>query len=179
MILFFKNLITKNECQKLNDAAFALLSENKFMFEGKEQYYANSYGYENIPEYKVFLQRFTPKMLDLCKKEMRPETVYTRAYFNGAILKKHTDRQYLDLSLSVCTYKTISQEWPIYIEKPDGLVEQYATSPGDAILFQGRRYPHWRDDLHCEQDQLVLQTFFHWRILGADKDIQQPLATMV
>lgn len=178
MILFFKNLLTKNECQKLNDAAFALIAENKFMFEGKEQYYANSYGYENITEYKPFLQKFTPKMLDLCKKELRQETVYTRAYLNGATLKKHTDRKYLDLSLSVCTYKTIKQDWPIYIEKNDGVVEQYITEPGDAILFQGRRYPHWRDDLVCAEDQLVLQTFFHWRILGADKDIQQPLATM-
>jgi hypothetical protein len=180
MILFIKNLFSKNECEKLNQVAFAYLEENKFMFEGKEQYYANSYGYENLPEYTKTLKEITPRIIKIFNTtELRAETVYTRAYFNGSTLKKHTDRKYLDLSLSACTFKSIEQDWPIYIEKSERCVEKFVTEPGDAVLFQGRQYPHWRDDLVCKDDQLVLQTFFHWRILGADKNIQQPLATMV
>lgn len=172
MILFLENFLTQNECNKLNDIAFAHLEANKFMFEGTEEYYANSYGFEKLPEYTKKLQELTPKILKMCgNKDMRAETVYTRAYFNGAILKKHTDRKYLDLSLSVCTYKSIEHDWPLFIEKAEGVVEKFSTKPGDAILFQGRRYAHWRESLICKNDQIMLQTFFHWRILGADKNI--------
>jgi hypothetical protein len=173
MIILLENFLTKNECEKLNEIAFANLQENKFVFEGNEQYYANSYGCENLPEYTKKLHQLTPKIIELCgkSKEIRQETVYTRAYFNGSTLKKHTDRKYLDISLSVCTFKSIQHDWPLFIEKSEGQVEKFTTKPGDAVLFQGRRYPHWRDDLICTNDQLVLQTFFHWRILGADKNI--------
>jgi alkylated DNA repair dioxygenase AlkB len=178
MILLLKNVLTKNECQRLNDVAFAYLQESKFVYEGKEKYYANSYGCENIPEYQSTLKQLTSKIVKLSDKEIRPETVYTRAYFNGSRLKRHQDRKHLDLSLSICTFKSIQQEWPLYIEKNDGSVETYTTEPGDGVLFQGRRYWHWRDDLNCSDEQLVLQTFFHWRVIGADKDIQQPVGTM-
>lgn len=69
---------------------------------------------------------------------------YTRAYYNGAELKRHVDRYSCEYSATVCISKE-GADWPIYFESSDGHVLNCELEPGDLVVYKGAELPHWRE----------------------------------
>jgi hypothetical protein len=73
------------------------------------------------------------------------------------------DRPGLDITMSLCTYNNIGH-WPLMIN--DGKnIQQIDTMPGDAAVLLGTKHEHWRPDLKCADDGMVIQVFYHWKFL--------------
>ena len=75
----------------------------------------------------------------------------------------------MDLTLTICTYSNIKNPWPLYVEVESGDVKSFETKPGDGALIMGTAMNHWRDPLVCGENEMVIQSFYHWRILNAYK----------
>jgi hypothetical protein len=64
--------------------------------------------------------------------------------------------------LSVCIFDNTSKKWPLFVEFEDSVVE-VATNVGDGALILGTKMPHWRENLACNENQMIMQCFFHWK----------------
>lgn len=173
MYIFFEKLFDSKTCDELNQVALEQMAYKKMHHEADNSHYANSYGTGRLPLYEKLLFELTPKIKEATKlSNIKEENSYTRIYYNGGKLKKHVDREGLDLTLTVCTYSNLDFEWPLHVEVEPGVIKSFVTKPGDAALIMGTKMHHWRDDLNCESHQMVIQSFYHWRITNVTKIFQ-------
>ena len=160
MYIFFEKLLNQKQCDELNQAALRMMMENKLSHEVDNSHYGNSYGTARIPVYEKLLHDLTPRIREATGiNNITEENSYTRIYYDGSKLKKHKDRVGLD-------FTNINNPWPLYVETTDGL-KAFETKVGDGALILGTTMDHWRDDLKCEKHQMVIQSFYHWRIINA------------
>ena len=170
MYIFFPQLLNSERCDLLNKVALEYFETNRMNLEKDGWMYDNSYGFGSIPEYEQLLDELTPLIKEKTGFEnIKRENSYTRIYYNGAKLEKHKDREGLDLTLTICTYSNIKKPWPLYVEVESGDVKSFETKPGDGALIMGTAMNHWRDPLVCGENEMVIQSFYHWRILNAYK----------
>lgn len=168
MFIFLENLITPEECQKLAAEVQEAWNEKKLVYEGSDPHYGSSYGLSRLALHEKYMFEWTPMIKEKSGyKDITEENSFARIYFNGGKLKRHVDRFGLDITLSICIASTIKQPWPLYVEEPDGKVLTCETKIGDGACILGTKMPHWRDDLICGDDEIVMQSFFHWRIHNA------------
>jgi hypothetical protein len=90
--------------------------------------------------------------------ELYPTYSYIRLYKKGDQLKKHTDRESCEISVTLCLGMSPDTPWPIHVEGPHGS-SGIALNPGDALLYRGIECAHWRTPY--EGDQLG-QLFLHY-----------------
>jgi hypothetical protein len=170
MYLYFEKLFDKEKCAYLCSVLRSWYEANKLHHEiDMPTYYANSYGVGAIPEFEKELYELTPFIKEKTGIEnIAEENSFARIYFNGGALKRHIDRDGLDLTLSVCLFSNIEKPWPLYVEVEPDVVKEFETPVGDGALILGTKMFHWRDDLICTDKQAVIQVFFHWRIKDAN-----------
>jgi hypothetical protein len=98
---------------------------------------------------------------------VKPSYVYLASYLSGAELKKHTDREQCEFSVTVCldfSPEPVDQtSWPIRLDGPRGSVTVFQAL-GDGLVYRGTRVPHYRDPL--PQGQTSTSIFFHYVPLG-------------
>lgn len=165
MYHIFKNLISQEECEFLNQKALEYKNNNKLQHEGSnDSFYKNSFGTAQIPEFESFLHKMTPKISEAFNmKNIVAENSYTRIYYNGSILGRHIDREGLDITMSLCTFTNLENPWPLYFETLEGEVKSADLEPGDGAVILGTKMYHWRDPLVCSPDQYTIMSFYHWR----------------
>ena len=103
----------------------------------------------------VWLQ---PSIERLTGIDLYPTYSYCRIYKQGDVLAKHVDRPSCEVSVSLNLGQSPPEPWPFGIENPHGrsFIE---LAPGDAVLYQGRQCPHWRD---AYGGQRLGQVFLHY-----------------
>ncbi len=87
---------------------------------------------------------------------------YVAGYVGGAELPKHTDRAQCEITVSICVDASPgAQRWPLYLESGEQQnVIELRLASGNAVLFQGRKLPHWRNALPMGEQFLSL--LFHF-----------------
>jgi hypothetical protein len=94
---------------------------------------------------------------------VKPSYVYLASYQSGAELKKHTDREQCEFSVTFCL--DFSPEprretsWPIRLATSKAKVTVFQ-SLGDGLVYRGTRVPHYRDPLPANQTSTSI--FFHY-----------------
>jgi hypothetical protein len=94
---------------------------------------------------------------------VKPSYVYSACYMSGAELKKHTDREQCEFSITFCL--DFSPEpgthtsWPIKLDTPRSSVTVYQAL-GDGLVYRGTRVPHYRDTLPAGRTSTSI--FFHY-----------------
>lgn len=161
---------TIDECNKIANAMIKLRDEKKLSLEQNE-FYRDSLGSYNLKEAVELLPKVA-KITGLSKFE----NTYTRIYKKGSYLRPHTDRNGLDYTLSICVYSDM--EWPLCISNIPSIdiwnkeqhpgkflsnFTEYLTPVGYGILCEGTKFPHWRRELECKDNEMVIQSFFHWQ----------------
>lgn len=174
----YKNILTLEQCSNVANKMIQLKNDSKLHDETNESFYFNSLGIANLPEANEFLPQIESLINELCLN-LKFENSYTRIYQKGSVLKYHTDREDLFLTLSVCNFSNVGYEWPIFVSNiphiglwnNDHPLEFYAhnctqyTMPvGSGVTCFGTVFPHWRNPLICDDDQMVIQTFYHWNL---------------
>ena len=164
MLIFLKDLFCQERCKELSNILLDYHNRGKLSFEGNNQHYRNSFG-SSLPEFNKILEELTP----MVKEQTGYDNIiiknsYSRIYFNGSVLKKHVDRKGLDITLSVCIFDNTEKEWPLHVQTDDG-VKSIVTKVGDGAMILGTKMEHWRDNMQCKEDQMVMQVFFHWEFV--------------
>lgn len=90
-------------------------------------------------------------------KKLTPSYSYVRIYKKGNELKKHTDRDSCEVTLSLCLGFEGS-EWPLNLQTDSGH-ERIILQAGDALWYQGTDVPHWRYAFTGSQQA---QVFLHY-----------------
>jgi hypothetical protein len=94
---------------------------------------------------------------------IKPSYVYLASYLSGAELKRHTDREQCEFSLTLCLdfspEPELATSWPIRVDTPEGTVTVYQAL-GDGLAYRGTKVPHYRDVLGAGHTSTSI--FFHY-----------------
>lgn len=167
-------VFTPTQCQEII-TEFDLFEQK--VDENTSEFYKDSVGVYDLPKTLAYVGQLTAKVHEMFPGAVFQNT-YTRAYAQGSYLKIHTDRDGLDITISVCLEKTTPVAYPLCISKTvyegqwDSSIntEPYTKSftsydmpVGMGVVMEGRKYPHWRDALDCKSGERAVYAFYHWR----------------
>ncbi len=118
---------------------------------------------DNDPVARFFHQQLTTAVAAFAGEPLKASYVYLASYQPGAILKKHTDREQCEFSVTLCLdYSPEPRNatpWPLYLHKNSGKVTVFQ-GIGDALLYRGCQLPHSREPL--PEGHTSTSIFFHY-----------------
>ncbi len=104
----------------------------------------------NEPVARFFHHHIAATLSAVAGEPLKPSYVYLASYLSGAELKKHTDREQCEFSVTLCLdfspEPALATPWPIRLDTPTGTVTVYQTL-GDGLAYRGTRLPHYRERL--------------------------------
>lgn len=152
MIKYYKNFLTKEELigvREYMEFCFFQKRESRTKPDPQVEGSLSMYG---DPVMNYFLCSKKKIVEKIFGKKLLPTYSFSRLYGKGQELVKHKDREACEISLTVNIWQDIN--WPIFMEdKP------YDCKPGDAILYKGGKYYHWREKYEGET---CCQIFMHY-----------------
>jgi hypothetical protein len=117
----------------------------------------------NDPVARFFHRRIAATLSAVAGEPIKPSYVYLASYLSGAELKKHTDREQCEFSITLCLDfspdPNLATPWPIQLDTPTGTVTVYQAL-GDGLAYRGTRLPHYRSKLG--EGQTSTSIFFHY-----------------
>ncbi|HKU24427.1 MAG TPA: hypothetical protein VJQ54_03090, partial [Candidatus Sulfotelmatobacter sp.] len=117
----------------------------------------------NEPVARFFHHQLTSIFSQVTGTELKPSYVYLASYLSGADLKKHTDREQCDYSITFCLdfspEPELATSWPICLQTSSGTVKVYQAL-GDGLAYRGTQIPHFRTALR--QGCTSTSIFFHY-----------------
>lgn len=124
----------------------------------------NSNSVHNYLPFLELLCEKTPEVSKIVGETVLPTYVYSRVYKNGSDLKRHTDKDECEISLTLnlCA----DRPWKIWIETPRGEKRSVMLAPGDAMFYHGCNAPHWRDNY---TGTYYTQAFLHYVYSRGDR----------
>lgn len=124
---------------------------------------ARRYCAHNEPVARFFHRQLAGALSAVAGEPLKPSYVYFASYLSGAELKKHTDREQCDYSLTFCLdfspEPSLATPWPIKLDTSTGTVAVYQAL-GDGLAYRGTRLPHYRAPL--PEGQTSTSIFFHY-----------------
>jgi hypothetical protein len=121
------------------------------------------YAIHNDPVARFFHHQIAPTLSEVAGQPLKPSYVYMSSYLGGAALKKHTDREQCEFSITLCLdyspEPVLATPWPIRLETPAGTVTVYQAL-GDGLAYRGTRLPHYRGTLG--EGETSTSIFFHY-----------------
>jgi hypothetical protein len=117
----------------------------------------------NSPVARYFHHQIASTVSAIVGEPVKPSYVYLASYLSGAELKKHTDREQCEFSVTLCLdfspEPELATPWPIRLDVPDGSVKVYQAL-GDGLVYRGTAVPHSRDMLG--EGRTSTSIFFHY-----------------
>jgi len=112
----------------------------------------------SIYNHNIFLEILCKKVnmvSDLIGEPLFPTYCYARKYQYNANLPEHVDRPGCEISLTVHLYG--DKEWEFLVRNKDKTSTGFQLNPGDALLYNGIKVPHYRNNYEgLEYSQLFL-----------------------
>ncbi len=117
----------------------------------------------NEPVARFFHHQLTNVVSAIAGEPVKPSYVYLASYLPGAELKKHTDREQCEFSISFCLDFSPEPEretpWPLCLDTLQGKVAIHQAL-GDGLFYRGTSVPHYRDVL--AEGMTSSSIFFHY-----------------
>lgn len=117
----------------------------------------------NEPVAKYFHHQIAETVSAIVGEPVKPSYVYLASYMDGAELKKHTDREQCEYSVTLCLdfspEPELATSWPICLDTPQATVAVYQAL-GDGLVYRGTRVPHYRRAL--AEGKMSTSIFFHY-----------------
>lgn len=117
----------------------------------------NSFSHYSSIFTESLLLFFKDKIEKIVGKELEPTYSYFRIYYNGAELKKHTDRESCEYSATICI-KNDENPWDIFFDI-NGENTKISLNESDVIIYKGMELPHWREKYEGTEQ---IQIFLHY-----------------
>ena len=138
--VYIKNFISNERACELAKEFIKFSTENNLTGDGQAPNSSKSYNYISFLE---LLCEKTPEVSKFLGETVLPTYAYARVYKEGSELLKHRDREACDISLTLHLSK--DEDWPIWIEKPNGESVSLDLDSGDAMMYLGCEADHWRE----------------------------------
>lgn len=105
----------------------------------------------NEPFFQILHRVITPTLQAVVGEKIKPSYCFLGVYQPNADLFKHVDREQCAWNVSVpfdCDplIADRADAWPIFLEK-DGVAHRLQAGLGEAVVYPGTKYPHWREPL--------------------------------
>jgi hypothetical protein len=96
---------------------------------------------------ELALNEMQPLLESWCGYPLQPVWAFgMRIYGAGSVLYRHVDLLETHvISASLLVAQDVDQPWPLVVEKWDGTRHEFNLRPGDAVLYEGGKLPHFRD----------------------------------
>jgi hypothetical protein len=109
--------------------------------------------------FQALMKHMRPTMEIITGLDLCPTYTYVRLYREGSILKKHKDRPSCEISVTVKLSDTKKNDynWPIYMDGTECILED-----GDAVIYRGCDYEHWREPCEGGENYRLGQVFLHY-----------------
>jgi hypothetical protein len=150
--LLIENFITSEDANRL----YKIFKEYVKDFPGDPQSPQSNSIHNFIPFVELLVEKI-PTINDIIGEPVLPTYTYARVYKNGADLKKHTDREACEVSITL--HLGGDKDWDIYFQKPNGEESSLNLKPGQAVLYPGCVVPHWRNKFEGTE---YGQVFLHY-----------------
>jgi hypothetical protein len=138
----------------LHDYGMKAAQTGKLQME-KKQVPGTPFSYGD-PLMEALLESLLPRLEAETGRALHPTYSYFRVYRHGDVLHRHSDRPACEVSVTVSLGS--DRTWPIWIEPARGKVE-VRLQPGDGLIYQGIRVPHWREAFDGND---AVQVFLHY-----------------
>lgn len=146
----------KTEFQMIRDVNFFMSGEkNPYSFGDKQS--PNSFSIYSATCFESLSIILNNKINEVVDLELFPTYTYARIYYEGAILKPHTDRPSCEYSTTICIDST--DLWDFYIKGKDDETKILKLNPGDMCVYSGCELEHWREPYKGTQQ---IQCFLHY-----------------
>ncbi len=152
--IIIPNFISNYRANKLKDEFVEFSQKNNL--EGDCQIPTSSSDYNYISFLELLCEK-TPEVSEILEETVLPTYTYARVYKNGSVLKKHSDRDSCEISLTL--HLGGDKPWLIWIKTPEGEDRSVELNPGDAMMYLGTVAEHWRDQYVGEE---YVQVFLHY-----------------
>ncbi len=110
------------------------------------------------PIMETLLEELLPRVEAEAQRRLYPTYTYYRVYKRGDVLRRHTDRESCEISLSVSLGYAAAEPWPLWVDR-HGEPRAIPLRPGDALMYRGIELPHWREAFAGEH---AVQLFLHY-----------------
>lgn len=124
---------------------------------------ARRYVAHNEPVARFFHLQLTAAVTQLVGEAVKPSYVYFASYQSGAELRRHTDREQCEYSVTFCLDYAPEPvgptPWPLQLDTSQGRVT-IRQRLGDALVYRGRELPHSRERL--PEGHTSTSIFFHY-----------------
>jgi hypothetical protein len=104
---------------------------------------------------ETLLSFLKPVLENETKLQLIETYSYARIYKNGDVLKKHTDRNSCEISI---TLNLGGEQWPIYLKHNNEEIE-IKLNPSDILIYKGCEVEHWRNKF---EGSICAQVFLHY-----------------
>lgn len=138
---------------------FDLLNRNGQVPNKGDAQVVKSVGIYGDPAFDTLMLMCLSSVEEVVGKKLLPTYTYARIYFNGADLLPHKDRDECEHSVSLSLGGISSALWPLWFKNEDKEPEYAAMYEGDAVVYQGNKVNHWRDEFEGETQ---FQLFMHY-----------------
>jgi predicted 2-oxoglutarate/Fe(II)-dependent dioxygenase YbiX len=152
--LIIPNFISSYRASVLAKEFQIYCEENNLI--GDEQIPSSHSKYNYISFLELLCEK-TPEVSEILEETVLPTYTYSRVYKNSSILKKHTDRDSCEISLTL--HLGGDKPWLIWIKTPKGENRSVELNPGDAMMYLGKSAEHWREKYDGEE---YTQVFLHY-----------------
>lgn len=165
--LVVKNIWDPKELREEIDYESGYFSYNIFgkVSKSEECQVVGSKGRHNYPPYKFYHSQIRKKIEKIIGNELFNTYYYDRVYYAGQELRKHTDRDVCEISVTFQIGSNAKKPWPIWIKTPDtydedkNIIEKgkevsICLNDGDAVIYKGCERPHWRNPLESRYSLL-------------------------
>lgn len=121
------------------------------------------------PQYKEAHSQIRSELEKRIGRKLYNTYYYDRFYFPGQELKKHTDRDACEISVTVHISTSLNKCWEIWIKTVKGEERAVCLEPGDGMIYKGCERPHWREPMPGKKktwwnrkEDYYHQIFFHY-----------------
>lgn len=119
----------------------------------------------------VFLHQQSARLIRaVTRSRVIPSANFVASYQDRGVLKRHIDREQCAWNVSCLVESAhgdaVERSWPFCVET-NGREHSVRLDLGEAVLYAGRRSPHWRDRMGPGQRQtLLLMCYVPWDFVG-------------
>jgi hypothetical protein len=169
---YLNDFLDLDNCKELTNALIKLVDDNKTSTDTQCPISDSVHG---APVFDKLLEDLLPHFEKVCGKSLYPTYAYARLYRPGEVLKVHTDRPACEISATL-TLGFEGNSWPIFIADIDddgklligenekqfsvSNVSKFTMNVGDAILYEGTKKAHWREEY--KEGRWQAQVFLHY-----------------
>ena len=131
--------------------------------EGDNQYYKHSVGMGGLPYCQGLLNEKKHLIEKLLGKPLEVISNYARIYTNGNTMGIHTDREGLDIGISICIFNGFEND--LCLIDRNGAERCVRINKCDGLVLNSRELSHYRRDIIAQNGKKLIMLFLHYTIV--------------